>query len=176
MNRRVEDVADIVQVTFDRVFDIQGRMFSFESGGRKEYGVSFSDGTVPRDGSRYAVALVEEGDWQKVIGWRDLATDKVVLAETAWDVAREQAWSLYWFGPFFIAGTFVFLGGWAALAALALFLWASAYVVRRARARNRLVDQALRDIPPAAPPGSGTNPPMSVRAWITGILTLYFRF
>lgn len=176
MNRRVEDVAEIVQITFDRVFDVQGRMFSFESGGRKEYGVSFSDGTVPRDGSRYAVALVEEGNWQKVIGWRDLATDKVVLAETAWDVAREQAWTLYWFGPFFIFGTLVFLGGWAALAVLGLFLWGSAYFVRRARERNRLVEQALRDIPPAAPPGPRSPPSMSVRTWVTGILSLYFKF
>ena len=75
MSRRVEDVAEIVQITFDRVFDVQGRMFSFESGGRKEYGVSFSDGTVPRDGSRYAVALVEDGNWQKVIGWRTVPVD-----------------------------------------------------------------------------------------------------
>ena len=176
MNRRVEDVADIVQLTFDRVFDVQGRMFSFESGGRKEYGVSFSDGTVPREGARYAVALVEEGNWQKVIGWRDLSTDKVVLAETAWDVAHEQAWSLYWFGPFFIFGALLFLGFWAALVVLALFLWGAVYFVRQARERNRLVDQALRDIPPAAPSGSGGNPPLSVRTVITGILSLYFRF
>ncbi|WP_306397426.1 hypothetical protein [Telluria beijingensis] len=176
MNRRVEDVADIVQLTFDRVFDVQGRMFSFESGGRKEYGVSFSDGTVPRDGARYAVALVEESNWQKVIGWRDLSTPNVVLAETAWDVAHEQAWSLYWFGPFFIFGALLFLGIWAALAVLVLFLWGAVYFVRQARERNRLVDQALRDVPPAAPPGSGGDPPMSVRTVITGILSLYFRF
>ena len=176
MNRRVEDVADIVQLTFDRVFDVQGRMFSFESGGKKQYGVSFSDGTVPRDGARYAVALVEEGNWQKVVGWRDLSTPHVVLAETAWDVARDQAWSLYWFGPVFVFGALLFVGGWAALAVLALFLWGAVYFVRRARERNRLVDQALRDIPPAAPPGSGGPPSMSARTWITGILSLYFRF
>lgn len=176
MNQSVEEVADIVQVTFDRVFDVQGSTFSFESGGKKEYSVNFFNAKAPRDGSRYAVALVERGNWQKVIGWRDLSTPDVVLTETAWDVAYEQAWTLYWLGPFFVFGALLFFGGWAALAMLALFLWGAVYFVRRARTRNRLVDQALRDIPPAAPPGSGDIPPRSVRTWISGILSLYFRF
>lgn len=172
MNRRVEDVADIVQLTFDRVFDVQGSTFSFESGGRKEYSVNFFNGKAPREGSRYAVALVEQGNWQKVIGWRDLSTPDVMLTETAWDVASEQAWTFYWLGPFFIFGALLFVGGWAALAMLVLFLWGAVYFVRRARERNRLVDQALRDIAPAAPPGSGGNPRRSLRLWITGILGL----
>jgi len=172
MNRRVEDVADIVQLSFDRVFDVQGSTFSFESGGKKEYSVSFFNGKAPQEGSHYAVALVEQGNWQKVIGWRDLSTPDVVLAETAWDVAYEQASTFYWLGPFFIFGALLFLGGWAAVAMLALFLWGAVYFVRRARERNRLVDQALRDIPPVAPPGSGATPRRSLRLWITGILGL----
>jgi Flp pilus assembly protein TadB len=170
MSARVEDFAHIVQVTFDRVFDVQGSLFSFESGGKKEYGVNFSDGTVPRDGSRYAIALVERGNWQKVVGWRDLSTPDVVLAESAWDVALAQAWIVYWFGPFFVLGALLFLGGWVALAVLLLFLWAAVYFVRQARERNRLVDQALRDIPPAAPPGNGPRIGKTGKTWLTGVL------
>lgn len=176
MNRRVEDVADIVQLSFDRVFDVQGSTFSFESGGKKEYSVSFFNGKAPREGSRYAVALVERGNWQKIIGWRDLSTPHVVLTETAWDVAHDQASTFYQLGPLFVVSALLFFGGWAALAVLALFLWGGVYIVRRARERNRLVDQALRDIAPAAPPGSGGIPPLSIRTVITGILGLYFRF
>jgi len=173
MSRRVEDVADIVQVTFDRVFDVQGRMFSFESGGRKEYGVSFSDGTVPRDGSRYAVALVEDGNWQKVIGWRDLSTDDVYLAESGWDAAWSQASILYLFAPVFIAAVLVFIGPWPALALLVLFVSLSAWIVRRAVQRNRLVDQALRDLDPPAPPGTGPKIGKTGKRWITGILNIF---
>lgn len=172
MKRRLEDVAEIVQLTFDRVFDVQGSTFSFESGGKKEYSVNFFNSNAPREGSHYAVALVEQGNWQKVIGWRDLSTPDVMLTETAWDVAYDQAGTFYWFGPFFIFGALLFLGGWAALAVLVLFLWGGVYFVHRARVRNRLVDQALRDIPPAAPPGSGAHPPKSIRIWLTGILGL----
>lgn len=173
MSRRVKDVADIVQVTFDRVFDVQGRMFSFESGGRKEYGVSFSDGTVPRDGSRYAVALVEDGNWQKVIGWRDLSTDDVYLAESGWDAAWSQASILYLFAPVFIAAVLVFIGPWPALALLVLFVSSSAWIVRRAVQRNRLVEQALRDLDPPAPPGTGPKIGKTGKRWITGILNIF---
>jgi len=172
MTARLEDFAHIVQVTFDRVFDVQGGTFSFESGGKNHYSVTLLDGTVPRDGSRYAAALVEQGNWQKIVGWRDLSTPDVVLAESAWDVAREQAWALYWFGPFIVFGALLVFGGWAALAALLLFLWASVYFVRRARERNRLVDQALRDIPPAAPPGNGPRIGKTGKTWLTGVLNI----
>lgn len=173
MSRRVEDVARIVQVTFDRVFDVQGRMFSFESGGKKEYGVSFSDGTVPRDGSRYAVALVEDGNWQKVIGWRDLSTTEVYLTESGWDAAWTQAGTLYIFAPIFIAAALVFLGPWVALGLLLLFLCLSAWIVRSAVLRNRLVDQALREIDPPAPPGDGPRIGKTGKRWITGVLNIF---
>ena len=176
MNEPMEEFADIVQLRFDRVFDVQGATFSFESGGKKHYSVSFIDGPAPREGSRYAIALAREGDWSKVAGWRDLSTPNVVLTQSPWDVAREQAWGLYWFGPLFIGGALLMLGGWAALAVLLAFVWASVYFVRRARRRNRLIDQALRAIAPAAPPGPPPDVPLSWRRWATGVLSLFSRF
>ena len=173
MSARLEDFACIVQVTFDRVFDVQGMLFSFESGGKKEYGVSFSDGSVPRSGSRYAVALVEEGNWQRVIGWRDLATTEVVLAETGWDAAWSQASMLYMLAPVFIGAALVFIGPWAALVMLGLFLWLSVWIVRRAVLRNRLVDQALRDVDPPAPPGGKPRIGRTGKTWLTGVLNIF---
>lgn len=173
MKRRVEDVADIVQVRFDRVFDVQGSIFSFESGGKKEYGVSFSDGSVPRNGSRYAVALVEAGNWQKVIGWRDLAAPDVYLAESGWDAACTQASMLYLFAPVFIFAALLFVSPWAALALLVLFVGLSAWIVRRAVQRNRLVDQALRDVDPPAPPGNGPIIGKTGKRWMTGVLNIF---
>lgn len=173
MSARLEDFACIVQVTFDRVFDVQGMLFSFESGGKKEYGVSFSDGSVPRSGSRYAVALVEEGNWQKIIGWRDLATTEVVLAETGWDAAWSQAEMLYILAPAFIVAALVFIGPWAALVMLGLFLGFAVWFVRRAVLRNRLVDQALRDVDPPAPAGNGPRIGKRGKRWTTGVMNLF---
>lgn len=172
MTERLEDFAHIVQVTFDRVFDVQGATFSFESGGKKEYGVNFSDGTVPRDGSRYAIALVEQGNWQKIVGWRDLSGASVELSESAWDVAFSQLGDFYLFIPIFIIAAFLFLGGWGALAAFGLFLWWSSYLVRNAARRNRLADQALRAIHPALPPDPGAGAPPTWRARMRAMLGL----
>jgi len=175
MKRRLEDVAHIETVCFDRVFDVQGKSFSFDSAGTRQYSVRFDGGDVPLEGSRYAVALVEEGNWQKIIGWRDLSTSNVFLRQSAWDVAMAQAWILYWFAPFFMIGAWLFIGWWAALVVLALALSAAGYAVRHASQRNRLVDQALRDVPPAAPPGSGPIVPKAFRLEATGWLLNFLR-
>lgn len=159
MRETVERFGHIEQVRFDRVFDVQGGDFSFESGGSKHYAVRFSNGSVPRDGSVYAVALLEPGNWQKIVGWRDLSGASVELSESAWDVAFSQVSDFYLFIPIFIIAALLFLGVWGGLAAFGLFLWWSIYQVRNAARRNRLADQALRAVHPALPPDAGGRVP-----------------
>lgn len=155
MSSGLEEFAHIEQVRFDRVFDVQGADFSFESGGQKHYAVRFSNDSVPAAGALYAVALIERGNWQQIVGWRDLATAKVLLRESAWSVAFSELTDYYLLVPIFVVAGFVFVGPWGALAALALFVCWSVYVVRRAARRNRLVDAALRAVHPAVGPGPG---------------------
>lgn len=172
MDETVEQYGHIEQIRFDRVFDVQGGDFSFESGGKKYYGVRFSNGSVPRDGALYAVALLEPGNWQKIVGWRDLSGASVELSESAWDVAFSQLGDFYLFIPIFIIAAFLFLGGWGALAAFGLFLWCSSYLVRKAARRNRLADQALRAVHPALPPDPGAGAPPTWRARMRAMLGL----
>lgn len=179
MNQQVADVAYIEQVQFERIFDAQpgNGDFSFESAGKREFGVQLAGCHIPREGATYAVALREKGNWQKIIGWRDLATPDVTLKRSTWDVAWDEAWILYMVGPAFIFAALLFLGPWAMLAALLLALWSAVYTIRWAARRNRLVAQALRDLPPAAPPGSGSGPvvPASWPGRLASALTMIFR-
>lgn len=172
MRETAEPFGHIEQIRFDRVFDVQGGTFSFESGGGKHYAVRFANGSVPHDGAVYAVALLEPGNWQKIVGWRDLAGDKVELSESAWDVALSQLGDFYLFIGIFIIAAFLFLGAWGGLAALGLFLWWSAWLVRRAARRNRLADEALRAVHPALPPDPGGRTPPTWRARMRAMLGL----
>lgn len=74
----------VEQVRFDRVFDVRERLkeFSFEEGGWPVYGVSALGLGIPREGATYAVAFVERGSWETVVGWRDLTTSTVALRRT----------------------------------------------------------------------------------------------
>lgn len=175
MNRRLEDVAHIEVVRFDRVFDVQaGRgNFSFDSGGKRQFGVQFAGGDIPAEGARYAVALAEPGNWQRIIGWRDLAGAQVRLKESAWDVAWGEAYIWYMLVPVFIIAALLLIGPWAALAAFCLAVWLSVHSIRYAVQRNRLVDAALRAVDPPAPPGAG-GVPKSTRERLVGIITGIF--
>lgn len=172
MRETVERFGHIEQVRFDRVFDVQGGDFSFESGGSKHYAVRFSNGRVPREGAVYAVALLAPGNWQKIIGWRDLAGASVEISESAWDVAWSQVSDFYLFVPIFIIAGFLFQGGWGALAVFGLFLWLSIHLVRSAARRNRLAGDALRAVHPALPPDPGASVPPTWRARLRAILGL----
>lgn len=177
MTQAVEDVACIQQVCFDRVFDAQPDSgdFSFESAGKRQFGVRLAPGHIPRAGATYAVALRAKDDWQKIIGWRDLSTPHVTLMQSTWDVLCGEMYILYMAGPGFIAAALVFFGGWAMLAALLLLLCLAAWTIRWAARRNRLVEQALREVPPAAPPGSGPVIPASWPGRLAGMLGTVFR-
>ncbi|WP_314439728.1 hypothetical protein [Massilia timonae] len=75
----------VERVRFDRVFDVRKRLkeFSFEEGGWPVYGVSALGLGIPREGATYAVAFRERGNWETVVGWRDLSTSKVTLRRSS---------------------------------------------------------------------------------------------
>lgn len=135
----------IEKISFDRVFDVQeiSGSFSFERGGWPVYGVSVPGMGIPQAGATYAVAFAEAGNWQTVLGWRDLATPDVRLRQTAWQFAIAQLPYAYLLTV--IVGIAATLGGyWAALPLAALMLLVLATAVRRVAWRNRWVSRALQ--------------------------------
>ena len=88
----------IETVRFERVFDVQSGAFSFEGGGKREFAVMFDHARVPTAGSTFAVALGEPGNWQKVLGWRDLSSPTVGLKYSPWFMAFDLVLDLYFLG------------------------------------------------------------------------------
>lgn len=78
----------VERVRFDRVFDVHEhrKEFSVESGGRPVYGITALGLGIPREGASYAVAFLEPGNWETVVGWRDLSTARVELRRSNWAV------------------------------------------------------------------------------------------
>jgi len=151
----------IRQVRFDRVFDVQQRTgdFSFEDGGWPVYGVNVAGMGVPREGSTYAVAFAEAGNWNTVIGWRDLASSTVQIKRSAWQLAIQQLPYGYLMIPV-PYGIALALGGYRAAAPVAaLMLVVVGACVYRAAWRNRQAVQALRGVHPALLPAPGERKP-----------------
>lgn len=147
-------------VRFERIFDAPGRtvgMFSFEAAGKREYGVRLFDGAVPRAGSHYAVVLAEQGNWQTIIGWRDLATPDVYLRQTVLRTLFEQAWLAYVGLPVLLLIAVITSSLWIALAVLAVALVACVVYLRRVWQRARAIDTLLRNVPPQVPPQVSPN-------------------
>lgn len=137
----------VERVRFDRVFDVRGSLkeFSFEEGGWPVYGVSALGLGIPREGATYAVAFHERGNWETVVGWRDLSTSKVALRRSSLAAVTQP---LPFVAPL-VPGVFAVADSpgaskaFLSLAALVL-LGAVAYA-GRAVTRNRQADKALRD-------------------------------
>lgn len=137
----------VERIRFDRVFDVQERPkeFSFEEGGWPVYGVSALGLGIPREGATYAVAFHERGNWETVVGWRDLSTSKVALRRSSLAAITQP---LPFVGPL-LPGVFAVADSpgaskvFLSLAAVVL-LGAVAYA-GRAVARNRRADKAMRD-------------------------------
>jgi hypothetical protein len=127
----------IEMIRFDAVFDVVERSgtFSFKSGDRTGYGVRLQNRAIPRQGAAYAVAFAERGNWQSVMGWRDLASNDVVLAQSTMSFQFWLLSDLIIYGCLFCAGLLLVAGG-AALGLIALVApaaWAVFLLMRRSR-------------------------------------------
>jgi hypothetical protein len=71
----------IQRIHFDRVFDVQRShgFFSYESAGEMTYSVNLPGRVIPQEGATWDVAFETLGDWNTMLGWRDLATHQVRL-------------------------------------------------------------------------------------------------
>jgi len=147
----------IETVRFDRVFDVQSGTFSFEAGGKRQFAVIFDNELVPTAGSTFAVALDEPGNWQQVIGWRDVSGSTVGLKRSAVWVALDLLFDIWIIGIVIPIAALLFGGPWAGLVALvAMLVGAVAIVVGCAR-RNRQIERALLAVSPGQA-GAVTTP------------------
>lgn len=138
----------IETVRFERVFDVQSGTFSFEAGGKCEFAVVFDHERAPTAGSTFAVALSEPGNWQKVLGWRDLSRPTVGFTYSPWFVALDLVLDLYLLGIAVLAAAWLFGGPWAALAAFVAMVLGSVGRVAFSALRNRQIEQALLAVSP----------------------------
>jgi len=152
----------VEHISFDRVFDVQEETgsFSFERGGWPVYGVSVPGMGIPQAGATYTVAFAEAGNWETVLGWRDLSATKVQLRQSAWQFAIQRLPYLYLLLPVPFGIALRFGGYLAALPVAALVLLPFAVMVRRLAWRNRWASQALQ----AGRPVSGPAMPSGWRA------------
>lgn len=135
----------IQQVHFDEVFDVQAARgdFSFRSRGRAQYGVNLQCGVIPRAGSSFAVAFEQPGNWDSILGCRDLASTKVMLRRPGWWSMLFQTADILIFGPILVVGGLLAGGMWPGLVMTALLLLAMICVVVRTVRVNRAVERAL---------------------------------
>jgi hypothetical protein len=152
----------IETVRFERVFDVQSGTFSFEAGGKCEFAVVLDHKRAPTAGSTYAVALSEPGNWQKVLGWRDLSSPTVGLTYNPRFIVIDLVLDLYLLGLAVFAAAWLFGGPWAALAAFVAMVFGSVAPVVFNALRNRQVEQALLAVSPEQT-RTVTMPDMQVR-------------
>ena len=138
----------IETLRFERVFDVQSGTFSFEAGGKCEFAVVLDHARAPTAGSTYAVALGEPGNWQKVLGWRDLSRPTVGFTYSPWFLALDLVLDLYLLGIAVLAAAWLFGGPWAALAAFVAMVLGSVGRVVFSALRNRQIEQALLAVSP----------------------------
>ena len=152
----------IKTVRFERVFDVQSGTFSFEAGGKCEFAVVLDHKRAPTAGSAFAVALSEPGNWQKVLGWRDLSSPTVGLTYNPRFIVIDLVLDLYLLGLAVFAAAWLFGGPWAALAAFVAMVFGSVAPVVFNALRNRQVEQALLAVSPEQT-RTVTMPDMQVR-------------
>ena len=101
--------------------------------------VRLRSGIIPGNGSTFAVAFDQPGQWSTVLGWRDLASGDVRLAHPNWTLWLGTLSDLLAVGVFLIVGGLLLGGVGVALAVAAALLHPA---IRQMR-RNRAVRQAL---------------------------------
>jgi hypothetical protein len=117
---------------------------------------------APTAGSAFAVALSEPGNWQKVLGWRDLSSPTVGLTYNPRFIVIDLVLDLYLLGLAVLAAAWLFGGPWAALAAFVAMVLGSVAPVVFSALRNRQVEQALLAVSPEQT-RTVTMPDMQVR-------------
>jgi hypothetical protein len=167
---------DLEQVRFERIFDAPSRTgtFSFEADGKRQFGVDLLDSEVPHEGSHYAFVLAEPGNWQTLLGWRDLSTSRVVVRDTLRQLAPHIVWMAYAIVPLVMVLAWRLFGGWAVPVVAALAVCAGLAFARTLLRRHRTIERILCEVPPAAPPGSGRERTQSWRQRFVSLLP--FRF
>lgn len=132
----------IETIRFDDVFDAaaHGGHFSFRSSGKTHYGVKLQNNLIPRAGATYTIAFAQPGHWDTVLGWRDLASSEVELAQPTWALWLRVVGDFYLVGLALMALGLVPGGGALALAIAAVLLYPACYQMRR----NRAVRRALQ--------------------------------
>jgi hypothetical protein len=135
----------VQQIRFDDVFDVAAWRgdFSFRSRDRTEYGANLQAHVIPHEGSTLAIAFAEPGNWNTVLGWRDLATGKITLKQPTWSFWLAALADSILHGPFFIAGGFVFWGVQGALLAALASAGIVCFQAVRSTRLNRAVKRAL---------------------------------
>ncbi|MBB6136375.1 hypothetical protein HD842_004553 [Massilia aurea] len=152
----------IETVRFERVFDVQSGTFSFEAGGKCEFAVVLDHARAPTAGSTYAVALSEPGNWQKILGWRDLSRPTVGFTYRPWFLAVDLVLDLYLLGFAILVAAWLFGGPWAALAAFVSLVLGAVARIAFSALRNRQIEQALLAVSPEQT-RTVTMPDMQVR-------------
>lgn len=135
----------VEEIRFDEVFDVAAAHgnFSFRSRDRTEYGVRLRRHAIPRAGSTFAIAFAQPGNWNSVLGWRDLAAQKVMLTQPAWTSWLFGLSDIVLFGVFFIVPGLLLWGAGGALAVTAALAAVACFRGLRLMRRNQAVKQAL---------------------------------
>jgi len=138
----------IETVRFERVFDVYGGLFSFQADGKREFAVVFDHKSVPTAGSTFAVALSEPGNWQNVIGWRDLSSSRIGVKRSPWFIATDLLLEMCFGGIALLAAAWVAGGPLAALVAFIALAVGSGTIVTVCALRNRRIRRALLAVSP----------------------------
>lgn len=164
------------QVRFERIFDAPGRTgtFSFEADGKRQFGVDLLDSEVPREGSHYAFVLSEQGNWQTLLGWRDLSTSRVVVRDKLRQFAPHIVWMAYAIVPLSMGLAWRLFGGWAVPVVALLAVCAGLAFARTLLQRHRTIERMLCEVPPEAPPGSGRERTPTWRQRFAMLLPFHF--
>jgi hypothetical protein len=135
----------IEQVAFEEVFDVQSARgdFSFRTRGKPRYGVNLHSGVIPSAGSTFAVAFGQAGNWDTVLGCRDLAGTEVRLRRVTWQSVLLATGDFIFLGPLCMIAGLVIGGTWAGAVLATLLLLAMGGVVVHGMRLNRAVVRAL---------------------------------
>jgi hypothetical protein len=132
----------VQNIRFDEVFDAaeSSGFFSYRSDGRTVYGVRLHNRVIPRSGSTFAVAFAEPGNWNTLLGWRELSSAdpmRAVASQSSWVLALSDYLFMLFLGGLLLAHV---QGGVVIMAALTCV---AGYQLRAAWKARRAVIKAL---------------------------------